>query len=179
MKIKTGFVKLLILLIIAIFPLAGCQSPKPAATPKPAAVLKPEPSDIFTSDSDIPAKIGAGWHQLQEDSGTYYRWASQESEMIIEPAENTRAKVIIYLNSFNKTRRCDLTVNGKNVASKDITKDQSEKLEFVTDLVQGSNILKVSSPDKSQAPADIPHLSNPDKRSLSFVFWSVSIKKTS
>jgi hypothetical protein len=184
MRIKVGSVKLLFLLIMAIFPLAGCQSPNPTSSPTPAPAASsatsatPAGGDIFTSDSDIPTKVGDGWHQLQKDSGKYYRWSGQQSEIILEPAENTRAKVVIYLNSFNKTRRCDLSMNGKSVASKDITKDKKEVLEFIVDLVKGTNVLKISSPDKSQAPTEIPELSNSDKRSLSFVFWSVAIKKT-
>jgi anaerobic magnesium-protoporphyrin IX monomethyl ester cyclase len=146
--------------------------------PKHADIIDNNNAPSKIIDSDMPARIGTGWHQAQEDSGTHYQWTGQEAEILIEPAESTQAKIIISLNSFYKARRCDLSLNGKRIASKNISKDQKEALELVADFIQGPNILKISSPDKSQAPAEIPQLLNPDKRSLSFVLWFISIKKT-
>jgi hypothetical protein len=174
MNNTTRFMKLMILCII---PLAGCQSPKPASEAMPVTASNLKAADIFANDSDVPAKIGSGWHPLQTDSGKFYRWAEQDPEIIIEPASGTQAKIAVYLGSFYKNRRCDLALNAKKIASKEIAKEKVESFEFIAPLVKGPNVLKISSPDKCQIPAEIPELSNSDKRCLSFVFWSVSIKK--
>jgi hypothetical protein len=64
----------------------------------------------------------------------------------------------------------------KKIASKIIPQDSTEVMEFDVELVKGLNSLKITSPDKSQAPSEIAELSNSDKRSLSFVVWSIAIK---
>jgi hypothetical protein len=172
-KTLAAVVKLLALSTAATLLCAGCHASQPATT-----VSKAAPVDIFSSDSDIPAHVGAGWYQLQNDSGSNYRWAGQQSQLIIEPPASTRARIVLYLSSFQKTRRCNVAMNGKVVAIRDIPDKQAAKLEFVADLLPGHNVMTVSSPDRSDAPADVPDLSSSDERSLSFVFWSVSITKT-
>ena len=166
--------KALVLLLGCLCFLVGCQSETSTITKDNKAN-----KDIFSKDSDIAAKVGKGWYEIQTiPSGASCRWNGQESEILIEHEENTKATVKIYLSSFYKPRICNVMFGDKILLSKSIPQDREGVLDFPVDLVKGPNVLKITSPDKSQSPAEIPELKNKDGRSLSFVVSSISVKKS-
>jgi hypothetical protein len=167
MNINTGSVRLIIIWSVCICFLNGCQDKEQA-----------ENGDIFNEKSDITAKVDKGWHQLeQSSSGQRYRWTGQEADLVIEPSENTKAQIKIYLSSFSKARNCNVLFGDKTLISKSVSEARLEVLDFQANLVKGKNVLRITSPEKSQSPAEIPEMKSQDNRSLSFVVSSISIKK--
>jgi hypothetical protein len=163
-------------LTVCILISAGCQTKDQSSNTQVSSRQTAKIDDIFTQDSNIPARIGKGWYEPEQASGKKYRWTGQDPEIMLEPTENAKAQIKIYLSSFYKTRQCNVILGDKIIANRNITADQPQVLDFQADLSKGLNTLKITSPDKSQAPAEIPELKNTDSRSLLFVVWSISMK---
>jgi hypothetical protein len=136
--------------------------------------------DIIQQSSDITARVGNGWYGIEQTASDQdYRWMGQESEIIIEPKTNVRARISITLSSFNRTRICNILQADKVIANASVPKDKETVINFQVDLAKGSNVLKITSPDPVQAPSEIPELKNPDSRKLSFVVAAISIQTLS
>jgi hypothetical protein len=165
MKHNFSSAKKAILLIGFIGFLIGCQDMK---------------YDIIKQSSDISSRIGNGWYKIEQSATDQdYRWMGQEAEIIIEPKSSIRAKITISISSFYKTRICNIILGDKIIANTHVPQEKETVLDFQADLTKGPNILRIVSPDPSQAPAEIPELKNPDTRKLSFVVSAISIKPLS
>jgi hypothetical protein len=161
----------LILLAYFCF-LSGCQ--------KEEAQNQLKSSDIFAVNSAIPAKIGKGWHHIEQTYSepiSRWRWTDQDAEIIVESLSNAKASISIVLKSFYKARQCDVMLGDKLLVSRSVPQDRAISIETPVDLNQGVNILRITSPDMSQAAATIPELKSHDVRKLSFAVFSITIKK--
>jgi hypothetical protein len=170
MKHVIASLTILLILPACLFFLSGCQ--------KKENQNQVTASDIFTENSDIPAKVGKGWHKIEQSGPrNLWRWTEQDAEVVLEPSSDAKASVVITLKSFHSPRQCNVMLGDKLLVSKSVPQDGLINIETPVSLVKGSNVLRITSPDKSQAPASIPELKSHDVRNLSFVVFSIAIKK--
>lgn len=130
--------------------------------------------DIFTED-----KVGVflkGWYDLEKNESSRWRWIEQDSELQIYSAENKRNKLVIGINSFYRSRNCEIYLGNEKVFS-GVIGTNHQLVESTVDLVAGFNMIKIVSLEESQAPKEIPNLKNGDSRKLSFVISSISFQQ--
>jgi hypothetical protein len=103
-----------------------------------------------------------------------YIWIPDSATIALNVSEMKKYNMTLNLVSFYKTRKLNLYVNGLNMYQENIPPEYT-KINTQVVLKKGENEIKIYTPDGAQRPCDIPSQKNPDRRSLGFAFYNISI----
>ena len=108
--------------------------------------IKLEPSD----NPGITWNYGEGWWG-QEPSG---RWMKQNSDIIIENAEQRDAILSFFTRSLQKKRTMKITLNGETMTRYESPGEQYYKYKLPLSLQEGNHNLILSTPQEGTVPAE-------------------------